>query len=342
MDDPLKAFSGLFFHPGERRLRALLRLAVHLLAVLAWGLLLAGIAFVMALAAAAVWGEAAVRALAHDAASGPFAMLAVMSANFVIIVPPTLLVARFVDRRSLAELGIPLRPRALLGLGSGALLGAALISGIAVIEAATGLARYAVTPSDPFALATSVLIFVMVAVHEELLFRGYQLTNLAEGLNLGEPTDTSRVRGLVLATLLTSLGFGAAHLMNPNPSVLGITNIALAGVLLSLPFVLRGELGLSIGLHFGWNLAQSWLGMAVSGNAIPGALLARDLDPGSELVTGGAFGAEGGLLGFGALVLGIVFVVPLSILTRDPGRATALGGAPERTLAPPAVAPERG
>lgn len=331
MDDPLKRLLGVFVHPEERRLRALFRLGLHLLALLVWGLLLAAVGFGGALAAGYVFGETDLRALARGAADGPFAMLAVMALNFVVIVPPTFFVARFVDRRSLAELGIPVRPRALLGLASGALVGAALIAAIASIEWLTGLAQYSVTRIDPVALTISVLIFAMVAVHEELLFRGYQLTNLAEGLNLGEVLDeTTRVRGLVLAMLLTSLGFGAAHLMNPNPSVLGITNIALAGVFLALPFVLRGELGLSIGLHFGWNLAQSWLGMAVSGNEIPGALLVRELDPGHELVTGGAFGAEGGLLGLGALVVGIAVVVPLSIFTRDPARAHALGRAPER------------
>ena len=255
-----------------------------------------------------------------------------LALTFVVLVPPIVLVAWAVDRRSPGELGWPTRGRHWLGVLWGTGVGAGLIAALAGIEHLVGLSRYRPVAPEWGPLSFNVLELVLVAIHEELLFRGYLLTNLAEGLG----GAGARVRGLILATTLTALGFVIGHVGNPNVSVFGLVNIGLAGVFLALPFVLRGELGASIGLHFGWNMAQSLLGMAVSGNELGGALLERTLLTDDELVTGGAFGAEGGALGLGALVIGTLVVVPLAWRTRDPERAAALGAPPRRALASPA------
>ncbi len=54
--------------------------------------------------------------------------------------------------------------------------------------------------------------FLCVGIYEELLFRGYFLRNLAEGLNLAR---LGPVVALLLAWIGSSLVFGAAHLSNP-------------------------------------------------------------------------------------------------------------------------------
>lgn len=303
MSEVLRAIAWCFVHPDERRLRAGFR-------ILALGLVIA-IAAIPAMLAAL---------LLHLTGIG-----AALTLNFVVLVPSILLVALVVDRRRLAELGVPTSLRAGLGLVWGAALGGALIGGIALFESALGWAQYTWIGPSPSGLAISIALFAMVAVHEELLFRGYLLTNLAEGIG---GREASRVRGLIAATVLTSFGFALAHLFNPNPSLLAMTNIGLAGVFLAMPFVVRGDLGGSIGLHFGWNLMQCWLGMAVSGNEVEGAWVTRTLTPGHALWTGGVFGAEGGLAGLIAVVIGTLAAIPLARAFRDPERAEAMGLAP--------------
>lgn len=302
MTEALRAIAWCFVHPEERRLRAGLRIVV--------------LAIVIAMAAIPAMIAAMILRLAS--------ITAALTLNFVVLVPSILLVALVVDRRRIADLGVPTTPRAALGLVWGGALGSGLIGGIALIESAFGWADYAWLGPTPSTLALSIALFAMVAVHEGL-FRGYLLTNLAEGIG-GRPS--TRVRGLAAATLLTSFGFALAHLFNPSPSLLAMTNVGLAGVFLATPFVLRGDLGGSIGLHFGWNLTQCWLGMAVSGNQVQGAWVARTLAPGHELWTGGAFGAEGGLLGSIAVIVGTVLAIPLARWLRDPERSEAMGLAP--------------
>lgn len=288
-------------HPEERRLRAAWRLLVWVLAVGGLGVP----------AGALVWASG-IRSL-------PFAL----AVQGLVVVPPTLLLARFVDRRPLAGIGLGAPRRLGLHLVLGALIGMGLIAGIALTEHAAGLARYAPVTPDYVALAISLGVFALVALDEELVFRGYLLTNLAEAWG-GE----RRVRGVVGAMIVSSAVFGAAHLANPGAGLVPILNIALAGFLLALPYVLTGELGLSLGLHFGWNLAQAWLGMAVSGNELPGALASRALTSGHEAWTGGEFGAEGGLLGLVALAVGALVLGPLAWRLRDDDVAEALGAAP--------------
>ncbi len=321
MSDVFSLVLSFFVHPEERRLRAPFRLAVL------------GVVIVIFAVPAIL-----VALLARLNSIG-----ASLTLNFVVLVPSILLTAWLVDRRRpLLELGIPTTPRAALGSLWGALLGAALIGGIALLESLCGWAEYTWLGPSPGSLALSIVLFGMVAIHEELLFRGYLLTNLAEGIG-GAPA--TRVRGLVGATLITSFGFALAHLLNPNPSLLAMTNIGLAGVFLAVPFVIRGELGASMGLHFGWNLMQCWLGMAVSGNEVEGAWVTRTIAPGHDLFTGGPFGAEGGVLGLGAVVLGTLAAIPLSLALREPRRAQAIGLPPERAVpkagsaAPPEARP---
>ncbi|WP_136361947.1 hypothetical protein [Halobellus limi] len=116
---------------------------------------------------------------------------------------------------------------------------------------------------------------------EELLHRGFLLTNFAEGFQVG-PVDA---RGaVVIGIALTS------------------------GVFLGLGYVLTGELALPIGVHVAWNFFEGNLyGFPISGSTTT-SILAID-QHGPDIVTGGAFGPEAGLLGVGAILLGILATV---------------------------------
>jgi membrane protease YdiL (CAAX protease family) len=147
-------------------------------------------------------------------------------------------------------------------------------------------------------LAVGLLLAVCSALLEEILFRAYLYRILA------------MVSGTWISVLLTSALFGAAHAGNRGATLLSSIAIALeAGVLLSGAYAATGRLWAPIGLHFGWNFAESSLfGMSVSGLPETSAL-SRGTLSGPALLTGGAFGPEASIAAVClCLVPGIIFL----------------------------------
>jgi membrane protease YdiL (CAAX protease family) len=200
-----------------------------------------------------------------------------------------------ITRRFLASEGLPSRDAGLTpGLRWGAHYLAGFLAGCAVIGAAAALAfaaggfRLAAAPTGgPAALARGALAYLVPALNEELLYRGFLFQRLAR----------SRGPGAALAAL--SFLFAAAHLANPGMAgaraAQAFLNILLAGVLLGLGRLATRSLALPMGLHLGWNWAQgSLFGFGVSGIHAEGRF-APVLRPGLDWLTGGPFGLEGGL-----------------------------------------------
>ncbi len=126
--------------------------------------------------------------------------------------------------------------------------------------------------------------FIVVALAEELLFRGYLQVTLA------------RLVGFWPAACLLSVVFGAIHQANPGEGPLGVVAAVLLGLVLSLCLRLSGSLWWGIGFHAAWDWAQSFLwGMPVSGFVLEGRWL-RSHAQGDPLWSGGATGPEGSLL----------------------------------------------
>ena len=100
-----------------------------------------------------------------------------------------------------------------------------------------------------------------------------------------------------LSILAISVLFGLVHAGNPNATLLGIINVTLAGVMLGVPFLATGRLAMPIGIHFAWNFVQGGVvGVPVSGLAATNSLLITHSIH-EDILAGGAFGFEGGLLG---------------------------------------------
>jgi hypothetical protein len=125
-----------------------------------------------------------------------------------------------------------------------------------------------------------------VAVMEEVLFRGVLFRILEERV------------GTVISLVVSSLLFGATHLVNVNATVWGALAIGLTGgAMLAAAYVVTRSLWFPIGLHFAWNFTHAGVfGIAVSGsNDVPNGLL-RTVLSGPSVVTGGTFGPEASLL----------------------------------------------
>lgn len=281
-----------FWNAEERRLRALVRLVVF------------GVGYVIVIGLCALSAQAI--------GPGPLALSFFFVAQALGVVVLTWLACRFVDRRPFRSIGLARRRGAALDLAFGTLLGLACIAGISIVERLVGLARYRTLSLDVLAsrvdeVTMLVATFVGVAFVEEVVFRGYAMTNLAEGLRW---TRLRPERATLVAVALSSLAFGLAHALNPNASPIAVANVAFGGVLLAAGYVVLGDLALSVGIHLGWNLAQALFDMPVSGQRLvpDGALVARE-GGGAELVSGGAFGPEAGLTGLGAMVIGTLLVL---------------------------------
>jgi membrane protease YdiL (CAAX protease family) len=220
-------------------------------------------------------------------------------AGDLALVVAAALVLRLIDRRQFTTLGLWFERRwlveLLIGLAGGLVLTAILVA----VVAATGSVSVRLA-ADPVAslriLPVLAWIFLVAALLEELLFRGYIMQALAEGS-----------RGWV-AALVTTLGFTWAHGNNPDLTAVGLSNIFLAGLLLAVLYFRTRRLWLPIGFHFSWNLCQSWLwGFDVSGIRIPSTLF-EAMPHDADLITGGEFGLEGSILSTVAFITLLVWL----------------------------------
>lgn len=298
-----------FWNSDEKRLRALLRIGLQLLLFLLFAL---GLVFIMSDLLLPLIPE-----------NSPLVQIQIRS-NFLfgeltsplIALGATLLsmflAGRFLDRRPFRDFGFH-RGQGwwkdfFIGLGIGALVMAMIF----LVEMTLGWVRVSgfFTPKsgNPFWLGVLVdlVTFICVGVYEEMLFRGYIQRNLMEGLNLRWLTPRTAV---ILATILTSIIFSILHLMNPGASLMSFLNIFLAGIFLSLGFILTGELALPIGLHIAWNFFQGAVfGFPVSGVSAVSPFISIE-QVNSGWMTGGVFGPEAGGIGILAMLLGAALIL---------------------------------
>lgn len=200
-------------------------------------------------------------------------------------------------RLPLSLLGLSLKGRwkdLLAGLGVAVLL---YVVGFG-LSLLTGTVEVAGVQLVPSALLGTLLLFLLVAVTEEVMLRGFVLGRmLAGGMNR------------FVALFLSSALFSAMHLFNPNFALLPFVNILLAGCLLGASFLYTRNLCFPIALHWFWNWMQGpVLGYEVSGMNSGESLLTLRLT-GSDLLTGGSFGFEGSLLCTVLLVVGTLAVI---------------------------------
>ncbi len=188
-------------------------------------------------------------------------------------------------------LGLWFHARWLRDLLVGSAIGVASLTVATAIATAGGgltftFAGRAALPRVGQTFVFSAVLFVIAALAEEALFRGYPLQTL------------TRARLVGLGVLLTSFAFAAIHMGNPNLStVLPYLNLLLAGIWLAVAYLRTRSLWFPLGVHWAWNWALGALfGLPVSGitDLAPHSLL-RGTDLGPAWLTGGNFGIEGGL-----------------------------------------------
>ena len=169
------------------------------------------------------------------------------------------------------------------GIGMGIGLGYFVL--VVAIMMAIGVYRIVGTGNEWTDIADSFFAFLLVAIGEELIFRGVLFRWIDEKW------------GFVAALAVSALVFGLVHITNDNASWWSSLAIAIeAGLLLGAVYKYSGTLWMPIGVHWAWNFSQGNIfGFEVSGTDA-GASLFHSSVSGSDWLTGGAFGAEASVI----------------------------------------------
>jgi membrane protease YdiL (CAAX protease family) len=188
----------------------------------------------------------------------------------------------------LRSVGLRLDGRWAAAFATGTLAGVALMGVTSLVIWLAGGFHWIRTPGlGPTQLLFGGWVFLGVALHEELTFRGYLFQRMNKGL------------GPWGAQLVIAGFFALGHWGNPGMSgatkAWATVNIALASILLGLCYLKTRSLALPVGLHLGWNWAQgSLLGFGVSGTMAQG-WWTPVFHGRPQWLTGGPFGLEASL-----------------------------------------------
>jgi len=243
-------------------------------------LIFLAIAFVLIAAGNAMITEAR---MAND----PAAVLLRKVVNFIGLVLASIIMGGL-ERRTLADYGLP--PRRAFGLRfwQGTLLGFAGLTLLLALMRATGVYHIngvALHGAEAWKWAGVYgFAFVIVGLEEEFRYRGYTQFTLGSGI------------GFWPTALLFSALFGFGHISNTGETWVGALNAGVAGLVFALLLRRSGSLWLPIGTHAAWDWAESYFyGVPDSGFVLPGHLLDSSF-AGSKWLTGGSVGPEGSLL----------------------------------------------
>jgi len=258
----------VLFGPGGR-VRAVWRLALYLLALVAGLFVAQGLLYPLLLPLA--------RAMTVRPALESWLALGGVTVAHVLCL-------RLVERRPWADVRLgrtALRARA---VAVGTLLGLVAIAVPTGLLLAAGAYRVvpAASGSSLANAATLAGVLAPAALFEELLVRGYPFLVLRESL------------GPLPARLLTSVVFGALHWQNPGATLGSVGVVTLAGIFLGAVLLATGSLWAAFAAHLAWN----WSLAGLFHEAVSGLPFAtpdyRLVDAGPDWVTGGVWGPEGG------------------------------------------------
>ena len=131
----------------------------------------------------------------------------------------------------------------------------------------------------------SFTLFFLVAVSEEIFFRGILFRMINRRWNIWA------------ALVISALFFGGLHILNDNATLWSSIAITIeAGSLLGAAYAYSKNIWLPIGIHWIWNYTQgNILGFPVSGEDNVTSIITPEIS-GPQWLTGGSFGAEASVI----------------------------------------------
>lgn len=216
---------------------------------------------------------------------------------------------KFFDRSSFMKYGLHINKSWVHEFIAGCLIAAVQLTVFFAAMYLSGnlqIVAFFVTETSEYTFAEGLLseVFSQLigSTGEEIFFRSFLFYIIFEALR-GVSKDP--VKRAVMACLIISPLFGIAHFANEGATILSTINLSLDALMISLPFLITGRLGMSIGVHFSWNILQGTVfGFGNSGTIAKASFMSVSMP--DNILTGGAFGPEGSAL---LLVLDVIAVL---------------------------------
>lgn len=183
-------------------------------------------------------------------------------------------------------------PNLLLGFTIGGLFIVCVIGVLALF----GVYRIGTISIDWIGLILNFAMFSIVAVSEEIIFRGLLFRMINDRFST------------ILAFIISSLTFGLIHLTTVDFWTAMAISIE-AGLMLAAAYTLRNNLWVPIGIHWAWNFFLGPIfGVGVSGISQDACVIIPQIT-GAYILTGGNNGLEGSIITFLlGLTIGLVLL----------------------------------
>ena len=224
--------------------------------------------------------------------------VAVQDAIFVPIVAVAAGVMSKIEGRKIGQYGLPFKPGLMkhlwLGLWIGFLASSATVLIIYLLHGLQ-IASPAIQGTTMLASAAAWGgAFLLAAIAEEFLFRGYAQFTLTTGM------------GFWPAAAVLSALFGLGHLSNKGEDILGGLSVVSFGLLLCLFLQRTGTLWCAVGFHLGYDWGQTFFYGLPNSGLTPSHNLFRVTLNGPQWLTGGTVGPEASVIC--PLVLAVVAI----------------------------------
>jgi len=225
--------------------------------------------------------------------------VAVQDAIFVPIVAVAAGVMSKIEGRKIGQYGLPFKPGLMkhlwLGLWIGFLASSATVLIIYLLHGLQ-IASPAIQGTTMLASAAAWGgAFLLAAIAEEFLFRGYAQFTLTTGM------------GFWPAAAVLSALFGLGHLSNKGEDILGGLSVVSFGLLLCLFLQRTGTLWCAVGFHLGYDWGQTFFYGLPNSGLTPSHNLFHVTLNGPQWLTGGTVGPEASVIC--PLVLAVVAVL---------------------------------
>ena len=229
----------------------------------------------------------------------PSSLLSNEVVSFSVVLFASWVMSR-IERRRIADYGLPLRRVFRSQFWQGVVIGFAAITALLVCMRLAGVFRFGTVGLHGFELFKYAVLwgvaFLFVGLFEECFFRGYVLFTLTTGMTFWPS-----------AVLLSAL-FGLLHHSNPGENWVGALEAGATGLLFCFLLRRTGDLWMPIGFHAAWDWGETFFyGVPDSGFPAQGHLF-NPTFAGPVWLTGGSAGPEGSWLCIALLaILWIVF-----------------------------------
>ena len=243
--------------------------------------------------------------------------LALMTIAYVLMITACVLRAKRLFRRlsirdAFEAVGLPLsnKGKIIKDYLLGFIFGLLMMSSVCLFLKLTGqieISGFGFTPDLIPVFFVNLLMWFPQGASEEVLFRGYMIPRL----------ETKYKRAF--AVFFSSLLFSVFHSLNAGYTPLASVNLFVIAVLFALIYLKTGNIWMTCAMHTAWNLSQgNVFGLDVSGNVAHASLINTSHTANAkDLITGGAFGPEGGLAVSLVATVCIVIVIISILRSRD-------------------------